>query len=392
MNIHEYQGKSILKAYGLTVPNGFVAHSVDELLPAGRKIETDRAVVKAQIHAGGRGKAGGVKLVDSLDGVVNEGSRLLGSTLVTHQTGPEGKRVNRVYIEETCPIDRELYLSMIVDRQSGQVAIVSSKEGGMDIEEVAQESPQAILTTRINPALGIRDYQLRQIQACLDLDKSYKKPLSDLLKGMYTCFCDLDCEMIEINPLVVSGEKLVALDAKMAFDDNGLYRHEEVLALKDESEESPKEIEAGKYDLSYVSLDGDIGCLVNGAGLAMATMDAVFMAGGQPANFLDVGGSATADQVKQAILITLSDQVKGLFINIFGGIMHCDTVARGLIAAMDQAGANLPVVIRLKGTNSQEGRAILSKATFPLEFVETISQGAEKIVEMVGGKNEHLDR
>ena len=392
MNIHEYQAKNILKRYGAKVPNGYLVESIEELEKNGRKIQTNRAVVKAQIHAGGRGKAGGVKLVDSLENLISEGTRLLGSNLVTHQTGINGKRVNKIYLEETCEIIRELYLSMIIDRVSGNIAIIASKHGGMDIEEVSEKTPEAIKTVIINPVVGLSEFQIREVNECLALNPTHIKKLHDLLKKLYKCFTEKDCEMIEINPLVVDpNEDLVVLDCKMSFDDNAIYRHKDIIALRDTSEESVKELEASSYNLSYISLEGDIGCLVNGAGLAMATMDAIHQAGGEPANFLDVGGSASVEQVKNACLITMSDNVKGLFVNIFGGIMHCDTVAKGILNALMETEKYLPVVVRLEGTNIEQGLEILKTSSYDIQFASNMDEGAEIIVNKIKGEvYEHM--
>lgn len=388
MNIHEYQAKNILTQYGIKVPNGFLVESINELESKGRLIQTDKAVVKAQIHAGGRGKAGGVKLVDSLTGVIEEGTRLLGSNLVTHQTGPSGKIVNKVYLEEACDIVNEFYLSMVVDRNSDQIAVIASKYGGVDIEETAKIHPESIETILIDPVLRITDYQSRELSNILELHGNVAKELKKLLNKMYLCFIEKDCAMIEINPLIKNNdEELIVLDAKMSFDSNALYRHSELQSLKDISEESDKEIEAFNHGLAYVSLDGNVGCLVNGAGLAMATMDAIYHAGGKPANFLDVGGSATVEQISNACKITLSDKnVKGLFVNIFGGIMHCDTVAKGVVEALRDRNDFVSVVVRLDGTNVKQGLEILKSSKLKIDFATTIDEGARKIVKNIGGE------
>jgi len=389
MNIHEYQAKALLKEYGIKVPNGYIVFNSDDFEKFGNRIETDKAVVKAQIHAGGRGKAGGVKLVDSLTDLIDEGTRMLGMTLVTHQTGPKGKVVNRVYLEEASTIIKEMYLSFVIDRSSGRIAIVSSRYGGMDIEETAEKDSDAVKTTSINPLVGIRDYQIKEVQQSLALDNDMFGELKKLLHGMYEMFLCKECEMVEINPLILDGGcNLVALDAKVAFTGNSLFRHPEISELQDRSEESEKELEANEKGLSYIALDGEIGCLVNGAGLAMATMDAIQLAGGTPANFLDVGGSASVEQVYEACKITLSDpNVKGLFVNIFGGIMQCDTVAKGIIKGLEVMESDFPVVVRLEGSNVEKGMDLLNNSNLNVSFARDMSDGANKIVKLIGGQN-----
>lgn len=389
MNIHEYQAKNLLRAYGVGVLNGYLVEEIGNLECQARKIETDVAVIKAQIHAGGRGKAGGVKVVKTLDEAVAVGTQLLGSKLVTHQTGPEGKRVNKIYIEEGCSILQEFYLSLLVDRGSGQVAIVASREGGVEIEEVAKMNPESIVKLYIDPAIGIKAFHTRRLANLFELDNSQRAKLSFLLIGLYNCLIEMDLDMAEINPLVLteSGD-LIALDAKMSFDDNALFRHKEVEQLRDLSEENQKETEAAAVGLSYIALEGEIGCLVNGAGLAMATMDAIHHAGGTPANFLDVGGSANTAMVARAFDIILSDEkVKGIFVNIFGGIMHCDTIARGIIEAAKTFKRQVPIVVRLEGTNVDRGQFFLEQSGLNFKTVKTMDEGAEAIVKMILEQN-----
>ena len=364
MNIHEYQAKAVLRDAGVKVPRGVAAFSVEEAEKAAQSLGGPVWVVKAQIHAGGRGKAGGVKVVKSIEDVKREATRLLGSTLVTHQTGPHGKEVRRLYIEEGSAIEREYYLSALVDRSTSRVAFVVSTEGGMDIEEVARTQPDKILSFSIDPATGFMPHHARRAARALGLSREVGKQAEGMLPKLYEAFVSKDMSLLEINPLVVTktGE-LICLDAKMGFDDNALYRHPEIVALRDLTEEDAKEIEASRYDLNYVALDGTIGCMVNGAGLAMATMDIIKLYGETPANFLDVGGGATKDKVAAAFKIITSDHhVKGILVNIFGGIMRCDVIAEGVVAAVSEVGLKVPLVVRLEGTNVALGKEIIAKS------------------------------
>ncbi len=368
MNIHEYQAKAVLKEYGVPVPSGQVAFSADEAVAAAEKLGGPVWVVKAQIHAGGRGKGGGVKVVKSIDEVRAEAERMLGMTLVTHQTGPEGKKVGRVYIEEGSAIARELYLSILVDRATSRVSFIASTEGGMDIEQVAEETPEKILTLSVDPATGISGHHGRRIAFALGLEGDQVKQGGALIQKLYTAFVEKDMSLLEINPLVVTGDgNLVCLDAKVNFDGNALYRHPEIVELRDLDEEDPAEIEASKFDLSYIKLDGTIGCMVNGAGLAMATMDIIKLYGAEPANFLDVGGGATKEKVTEAFKIILSDDnVEGILVNIFGGIMRCDIIAEGVVAAAQELSLNVPLVVRLEGTNVEKGKKLWPPQDWPL--------------------------
>ena len=387
MNIHEYQAKGVLSAFGVPVPRGFPALSLDEAYHAAQKLGGPVWVVKAQIHAGGRGKAGGVKVVKTIDDVRKEAKRILGSTLVTHQTGPKGKQVSRLYIEEGSAIDKEFYLSMLVDRATARIAIVASTEGGMDIEKVAHDTPEKIVTVSIDPVTHICPHHVRRVSKALKLDADLQKQMSPLLTNLHRAFVEKDMSLLEINPLVVTKDrKLVCLDAKIGFDDNALYRHPDIAALRDETEEDAKEIEASKYDLNYVALDGTIGCMVNGAGLAMATMDIIKLYGEEPANFLDVGGSATKDKVAAAFkIITSDDNVKGILVNIFGGIMKCDVIAEGVVAAVKEVGLRVPLVVRLEGTNVELGKAIIAKSNLNVTSADDLDDAAQKIVKAVRG-------
>ncbi len=387
MNIHEHQAKALLAQYGVKVPNGYPAFTVDEAVLAAGKLEGDIKVVKAQIHAGGRGKAGGVKVVTSIEAVRSEAQEMLGKTLVTHQTGPAGKQVQRLYIEEGCQIERELYLSMLIDRATSQVSIICSTEGGMDIEAVAAETPEKILALPINPSTAIKPHHIRRVIKSLGLTGAAAKKATPFLNGLYTAFCSNDASLLEINPLVVSADgDLIALDAKMGFDDNALFRQREILELRDLSEEDPAEVEASEYDLNYIKLDGNIGCMVNGAGLAMATMDIIQLEGGSPANFLDVGGSATAERVTEAFKIILSDSnVEGILVNIFGGIMRCDVIAIGVVEAARALGLEKPLVVRLEGTNVEAGKEILSSSGLAIIAADNLADAASKIVAAVKG-------
>jgi succinyl-CoA synthetase beta subunit len=385
MNIHEYQAKAVLREYGVPVPRGNPAVSVDEAVKAANELGGPVWVVKAQIHAGGRGKAGGVKVVKSVDDVKKEATRLLGSTLVTHQTGPHGKQVNRLYIEEGSPIDKEFYLSMLIDRETSRVAIVVSTEGGMNIEEVAHDTPDKIVTISVDPVTGVCPHHVRNVAQALKLNADLAKQLGPLLSNIYKAFIDTDMSLIEINPLVVTKDKkLICLDAKTDFDNNALFLHPKIAALRDETEEDAKEIEASKFDLNYIALDGSIGCMVNGAGLAMATMDIIKLYGMAPANFLDVGGSATKDKVAAAFKIITSDHnVKGILVNIFGGIMKCDVIAEGVVAAVKEVGLRVPLVVRLEGTNVDLGKDIIAKSNLNVTSADDLDDAAQKIVKAV---------
>ncbi|MBI1326277.1 MAG: ADP-forming succinate--CoA ligase subunit beta [Alphaproteobacteria bacterium] len=383
MNIHEYQAKSLLKKYGVAVPQGFPAFTVDEAVDAAKKLGGPVWVVKSQIHAGGRGKGGGVKVVKSIDEVKAEATRMLGMQLVTIQTGPAGQKVRRLYIEEGAAVDKELYLSVLLDRGTGRVTFVASTEGGMDIEDVAHKAPEKIKKVSIDPATGMQPFHAREIAFSLGLTGDALKSAQSFMLQMYKAFTELDASMIEINPLVLTKDsKIIALDAKMGFDDNALYRQKEVSDMRDEEEEDPKEREAKNYDLSYVALDGNIGCMVNGAGLAMATMDIIKYYGGDPANFLDVGGGANAEKVTAAFKIILSDpKVQGILVNIFGGIMRCDIIAEGVIAAAKEVQLKVPLVVRLEGTNVEQGKKILSTSGLPIIAADNLADAAQKVVE-----------
>jgi succinyl-CoA synthetase beta subunit len=385
MNIHEYQAKAVLREYGVPVPRGNPAFSVDEAVKAANELGGPVWVVKAQIHAGGRGKAGGVKVVKSIDDVKKEATRLLGSTLVTHQTGPHGKQINRLYIEEGSPIDKEFYLSMLIDRETSRVAIVVSTEGGMNIEDVAHNTPDKIVTVSVDPVTGVCPHHVRTVAQALQLDADLAKQMGPLLSNLYKAFIDTDMSLLEINPLVVTKDKkLICLDAKIDFDNNALFLHPKIAALRDETEEDAKEIEASKFDLNYIALDGSIGCMVNGAGLAMATMDIIKLYGMAPANFLDVGGSATKDKVAAAFKIITSDHnVKGILVNIFGGIMKCDVIAEGVVAAVKEVGLRVPLVVRLEGTNVELGKDIIAKSNLNVTSADDLDDAAQKIVKAV---------
>ncbi|AZB42925.1 ADP-forming succinate--CoA ligase subunit beta [Bacillus sp. FJAT-42376] len=386
MNIHEYQGKEILRKYGVAVPNGKVAFTVEEAVEAAKELGTQVTVVKAQIHAGGRGKAGGVKVAKNLDEVKEYASEILGKTLITHQTGPEGKEVKRLLIEEGCDIKKEYYVGLVLDRDSSRVVLMASEEGGTEIEEVAEKTPEKIFKESVDPAVGLQMYQARRIAFNINIPRELVGQAAKFMMSLYKAFTEKDCSIAEINPLVVTGDgKVMALDAKLNFDANALYRQKDVLEYRDLDEEDAKEIEASKYDLSYISLDGTIGCMVNGAGLAMATMDIINYYGGNPANFLDVGGGATAEKVTEAFKIILSDQnVKGIFVNIFGGIMKCDIIAEGVVEATKQVGLEIPLVVRLEGTNVELGKQILKDSGLNITAAESMADGAQKIVSLVG--------
>ena len=386
MNIHEYQGKAVLRSYGVSVPNGKVAFTVEEAVEAAKELGTDVCVVKAQIHAGGRGKAGGVKVAKNLDEVRTYAESILGTTLVTHQTGPEGKEVKRLLIEEGCDIKKEYYVGLVLDRATSQVVLMASEEGGTEIEEVAEKTPEKIFKEYIDPAVGLQGFQARRIAFNINIPKELVGQAVKFMMGLYRAFIEKDCSIAEINPLVTTGEgKVMALDAKLNFDSNALDRHKDILELLDLDKEDSKETEASKYDLNYIPLDGNIGCMVNGAGLAMATMDIIKHYHGDPANFLDVGGGATAEKVTEAFKIILSDKnVKGIFVNIFGGIMKCDVIAEGVIEATKQVGLELPLVVRLEGTNVELGKKILNESGLNIVAAESMADGAQKIVSLVG--------
>ncbi len=382
MNIHEYQAKEILKRYGVAVPRGILATTPDEAEAAARELGTPVVVVKAQIHAGGRGKAGGIKVVRSPEEARQAAAALLGSRLVTHQTGPEGKEVLKVYVEEGCDVARELYLGIVVDRANECVTIMASTEGGMEIEEVAARSPEKILKQPVDPAAGFQPFHGRKLAYGLGLEGDAAKNAQRFIAGLYRAFVETDASLAEINPLVVTSDgRVLALDAKMNFDNNALFRHKDIEALRDETEEDPRELEASRFGLSYISLDGNIGCMVNGAGLAMATMDIIKHYGAEPANFLDVGGGASAEQVTRAFQLILSDpKVEAVLVNIFGGIMRCDTIATGIIEAARAVELRVPLVVRLQGTNVDLGRRMLAESGLPIITAETMSEAAEKVV------------
>jgi len=385
MNIHEYQAKAILREFGVPVPRGIAAFTTADAEKAANELGGPVWVVKAQIHAGGRGKAGGVKVVKSVTEVKREAERMLGSILVTHQTGPHGRQVRRVYIEEGSAIEREYYLSALVDRSTSRVAFVASTEGGMDIEEVAHNTPDKIVSFSVDPVTGFMPHHARRVARVLGFNREQTKQAEDMLPKLYQAFLAKDMSLLEINPLVVTKSgQLICLDAKIAFDDNALYRHADVMALRDINEEDEKEIEASRHDLNYVALDGTIGCMVNGAGLAMATMDIIKLYGETPANFLDVGGSATKEKVAAAFKIITSDQnVKGILINIFGGIMKCDVIAEGVVAAVKEVGLRVPLVVRLEGTNVELGKKIIGQSNLDVTSADDLDDAAQKIVAAV---------
>jgi succinyl-CoA synthetase beta subunit len=385
MNIHEYQAKAVLREFAVPVPRGIAAFSADEAVKAAGELATPVLVVKAQIHAGGRGKAGGVKVVKSADDVRKEAQRLLGSVLVTHQTGPHGKEVHRLYIEEGSAIEQEFYLSALVDRESSRIAFVVSTAGGMDIEEVARTQPEKIVSFAVDPATGIMPHHGRLAAQALGLHGDLAKQAETLVGKLYAAFIAKDMSLLEINPLVrTKSNELVCLDAKIAFDDNALYRHADIVALRDLNEEDAKEIEASKYDLNYVALEGTIGCMVNGAGLAMATMDIIKLYGEEPANFLDVGGGASQDKVAAAFkIITADPKVRGILINIFGGIMKCDVIAQGVVAAVGEVGLRVPLVVRLEGTNVERGKEIIATSNLNVTSADDLDDAAQKIVKAV---------
>ncbi|NWO12956.1 ADP-forming succinate--CoA ligase subunit beta [Virgibacillus sp.] len=385
MNIHEYQGKEILRQYGVKVPNGKVAYAVEEAVEAAKQLGSDVTVVKAQIHAGGRGKAGGVKIAKNVDEVRTYADEILGKTLVTHQTGPQGQEVKRLLIEEGCDIQKEYYIGLVLDRATSRVVMMASEEGGTEIEEVAAATPEKIFKEVIDPVVGLTGFQARRLAFNINIPHDLLGKAVKFMIGLYTAFVEKDCSIAEINPLVTTGDgEVLALDAKLNFDDNALFRQKDIMDLRDFDEEDEKEVEASKYDLSYISLDGNIGCMVNGAGLAMSTMDIIKHYGGEPANFLDVGGGATAEKVTEAFKIILSDKnVKGIFVNIFGGIMKCDVIAEGVVEATKQVGLEIPLVVRLEGTNVARGKKILEASELNITSANSMADGAQKIVSMV---------
>ena len=385
MNIHEHQAKEILKKYGAIVPKGVFALSVEELVEKAKSLNTKKFVLKAQIHAGGRGKAGGVKILDTIEELSEAAKEMMGKTLVTHQTGPEGREVKRLYVEESSNIDKEFYLSCLVDRASSKIAFISSDQGGMDIEEVASSSPEKIITTKVDMNNEISNKDCEEIIKIFNLNDSVKTQAISLIKSIYQMFVSTDANMVEINPLILTKEeKIICLDAKVNFDSNALFRHPEIVELRDLNEEDPTEIEASKHDLAYIKLDGSIGCMVNGAGLAMATMDIIKLYGKEPANFLDVGGGASKEKVSAAFKIILSDKnVKGILINIFGGIMRCDVLAQGVVDAAKEININVPLVVRLAGTNFIQGKEILDNSGLKLISADNLDDAAQKIVEAI---------
>ena len=385
MNIHEHQAKQILKKYGVAVPNGVFGLTVEELIEKSKSLNTEKYILKAQIHAGGRGKAGGVKILANIKELTEASKEMLGKKLITHQTGPEGKVVKRLYVEESSNIEKEFYLSCLVDRASSKIAFISSDQGGMNIEEVAKKNPEKIITTKINYLEEISNEDCESIIKIFFLKEKAKEQGKNLIKAIYKMFISTDASMVEINPLILTKEKnMVCLDAKVNFDDNALFKHPEIVELRDFSEEDPTEIEASKHDLSYIKLDGSIGCMVNGAGLAMATMDIIKLYGEEPANFLDVGGGASKEKVSAALKLILSDKnVKGILINIFGGIMRCDVLAQGVVDAAKEIDINVPLVVRLAGTNFKEGKKILDNSGLKLISAENLDDAAKKIVKAI---------
>ena len=386
MKIHEYQGKELLKKYGVAVPRGIVARSPEEAYHAAKELGTEVVVVKAQIHAGGRGKGGGVKLAKSADEARDVAQRMLGMKLVTHQTGPEGREVRVLLIEEGLPIDKEFYLGIVLDRTTGRPVFMASAAGGMDIEEVAAETPEKISKETIDPAVGFRPFQARKLAFALGLPAPLINQAAKFMQSLYAAYEQMDATLLEINPFLLTKDgRLIALDAKVNFDDNALYRHQEFLNLRDLNEEEPLEIEASKFDLNYIKLDGNIACMVNGAGLAMATMDIIKLAGGEPANFLDVGGGASQERVEAAFRILLADEnVRAVLINIFGGIVRTDMVARGVIEAVKAIGVQVPVVVRLEGTNVEEGRRLIAESGMNFTVASGMKDAAEKVVALAG--------
>ena len=385
MNIHEYQAKDLFRSYNIPVSSGSVAYSADEIEKAVNEVEGPVWVVKAQIHAGGRGKGGGVKVVSSKEDALNEANKMYGMNLVTPQTGASGKEVNRIYIENGSDIEKELYLSCLLDRSTSKVAFIVSKMGGMDIEAVAADTPENITTVQIEPSIGVTNNDIEIIQKAFEIGDDLNNQLSDLIKNMYLFFLEKDASLVEVNPLIVTNtNKLLCLDAKVNFDDNAIYRHPEIEELRDENEEDEYEREAANYDLAYIKLDGNIGCMVNGAGLAMASLDIIKMYGGEPANFLDVGGGASKEKVASAFKIILSDQgVKGILVNIFGGIMRCDVIAEGIVSAAKELKISVPLVVRLEGTNVDQGKKILENSGIEIISANDLDDAAKKIVKLV---------
>ena len=388
MNIHEYQAKEILKRYGVSVPQGQVAATPEEAKAAAIQLGGGICVVKAQIHAGGRGKAGGVKLARNPEDAEQKAREIIGKNLVTHQTGPEGRQVRRVLVEQGLSIDRELYLAMVLDRAQSRVSVICSSEGGVEIEEVAEKNPEKILKESIDPVIGLAGFQCRRLAYALGIPNELVGKMAGVMQALYRAFDESDCSIAEINPLIITNEgQVMALDAKMNFDSNALFRHKDIVALRDLNEEDPREIEASEYELSYISLDGDIACMVNGAGLAMATMDIIKLYGGEPANFLDVGGGASKEKVAQAFKILLADpRVRGVLINIFGGIMRCDVLAQGIVDAARELSIQVPLVVRMEGTNVDQGKKILADSGLAVIPAATMAEAAEKIVAAVKAK------
>ena len=384
MNIHEHQAKEILKKFGISVPSGVVIFSLDEIDKKSKNLKTNKIALKAQIHAGGRGKAGGIKIVDNLSELKKQAKNLFEKKLVTHQTGPQGKKVKRLYLEETCDILKEFYLSCLVDRASSKIAFISSSEGGVDIESVAKNNPEKIITTRLSLSDSVSKQEIKKIILPFNLSEKLEKKAYNLIQSIHKVLIETDCNLIEINPLILTKDNnLLCLDAKINFDDNALYRHPEIASLKDLNEEDPTETEASKHGLAYIKLDGKIGCMVNGAGLAMATMDIIKLYGSEPANFLDVGGGASKEKVSAAFKIILSDKnVRGILINIFGGIMRCDVLAQGVVEAAKEINVSVPLVVRLAGTNVESGKEILKKSNLKIISATNLAEAAKKIVEV----------
>jgi succinyl-CoA synthetase beta subunit len=386
MKIHEYQAKELFNKYNVPIPEGGIAFSSDEARSVAQKLGGFPVVVKAQIHAGGRGKGGGVKLTDSLEAAATAADQIIGMTLVTHQTGPQGRRVKKVLVEQGLDIEKELYLSIIPDRSSAKIIVMASEAGGMDIEAVAEKTPEKIIKIPIDPLTGIQSYHCRQVAFGLNLPPAAIRPFTAMLNNLYRLFVEYDCSLVEINPLILTAdEAVIALDAKVNFDDNALFRHKDIVDYRDLDEEDPLEIEASKFNLNYINLDGNVGNMVNGAGLAMATMDIIKLAGAEPANFLDVGGGASAEMVENGFRIILSDKnVKGILINIFGGILRCDILAEGVVEAAKKTGINVPVVVRMEGTNVEQGRRILAESGLSLITAVDLKDAASKVAEIVG--------
>lgn len=388
MNIHEYQAKELLRKYGVATLKGVMVESADKAVEAAKSLGGSVHVVKAQIHAGGRGKGGGVKVAKSLDEVRDYTKKMLGMTLITHQTGPEGKEVQKVYIEQGCNIKKEYYAAVLLDRTTGRIVVMASAEGGVNIEEVAEQHPEKLITVQVDPAVGLQPFQARQLAFAVGMKDKVAGKAAKFLMGLYKAYIEKDCSIAEINPLVETAEgEVIALDAKMNFDSNALFKHPDIMELRDLTEEDPAEVEASKFDLAFIKLDGNIGCLVNGAGLAMSTMDIIQLHGGSPANFLDVGGGANKEKVTNAFKLILKDpNVKGIFVNIFGGIMKCDIIAEGVIAASKELGLKVPLVVRLEGTNVELGKKMLAESGLNIIPADDLTDGAKKIVNAVKGK------